>query len=473
MSGITLVRLNANLAPSDVAVDGYLVHWHPFVIFLLGFVLACAIILLIYGFFRVRRHDEEHQLLDDLRSIYETERKRSEAILQNIDIGLIAYSPEGKLALSNEAASDLMNMEPPERLSDLLDQWPSLADVRAALVLGSKEAHTMIDTPGRRVLMRFREAAPNGERLATIVVLRDVTREEREMRQRREFVANVSHELKTPITTIRSYTESLIDWGLAEKERDAVRGDLVRINDDAMRMERLVSDLLLLSSLDSEGKRLSMEEIDMKLMVRQILERFRMQATREKIDLSSDVMTARVQPVFADYQSLERILSNLVSNALKYTESYGTIRIILYEDGEDVCVDVRDSGRGIPAAQVPFIFDRFYRVDATGSRKHGGTGLGLSIAKELVTLHHGKLDVKSVLGEGSTFTMKLPTARSVYRTIWDRMRSPARVVTDPMMQAAEEELTKLAHDYGYEIKDLNDLGHDEIKVILSQYDVES
>lgn len=464
-----MANLEATIEQGESAVRGYLVGIHPLIILLLGVVIGLALLGLISWIITERRKRDQSQYLTRMTSVFMTERLRSEAILQNLDLGVLAFTPDGQLNLANDASTRLLGRRSPDKLSDLLDQWPQLADVRAALVLGSEEAEATIDSLGGRVNMQFRIAKPEGSRLATIVVLRDVTMEEREEHQRKEFVANVSHELKTPITTIMSFTESLLEWGLSEKEIDRVRDDLQRINDDAHRMNKLVSDLLLLSSLDSQGKRMVMEDVDLNLLSKQIVERLSQSAVDEGISLTFKPTGKRMPPIFAEYSSIERILSNLLTNAIKYVGKDGHVTLETDTVLDEVRIVVSDDGVGIDRNHLPYIFDRFYRVDSTGSRRHGGTGLGLSIALELVSLHHGTLEVDSTVGRGTTFTIVLPTAERVYNEVWQQVAEYHRPLTDLLMREAGDELVKQAADYGYYVDDLRDLSKEELVQVLAPY----
>lgn len=464
-----MANLEATIEQGESAVRGYLVSIHPLIIFLLGVIVALGVLGLIVWLMSERRSRDQSQYLTRMTSVFMTERLRSEAILQNLDLGVLAYSPDGQLNLANDAAASLLGQTAPDRISELLNTWPALADVRAALILGAEEAETVIDSKGGRVHMSFRVAKPDGSRLATIVVLRDVTLEEREDRQRKEFVANVSHELKTPITTIMSFTESLLDWGLAEKEKEAIRDDLQRINEDAHRMDKLVADLLLLSSLDSQGKQMVMQEADLNLLSRQLIERLMPAAEESGITLVFKPTKKKMPPVFAEYNSIERVLSNLLTNAIKYSGKGGHVTLETDTVLDEIRVRVSDTGSGIDKSHLPYIFDRFYRVDSTGSRKHGGTGLGLAIARELVTLHHGRLEVDSELGRGTTFTMVLPSAARVYNEVWQQVVENPRALADVLLQAAGDELVKQAADVGYHIDDLRDLSKDELARVLEPY----
>ena len=272
----------------------------------------------------------------------------------------------------------------PEKLTGFLNAYGQDNGLQAAMLLGTTNATGKLVQQDRILRVRCKESRfdEGRSRAGTIVVLQDITDSEREEKQRKDFVANVSHELKTPLTTIKTYSESLLDWGLAEKPAEAIRKDIWRIHDDSLRMERLVEDLLLLSSIDSRGIRTRMEPLDFSKLIRQSVERLQHQALEKQIVMTCYTV-ARTPDVYCDRTAIERVMNNLISNAIKYTERSGEVKIYIGYLVDDVYVKVSDTGFGIEREHLSQIFNRFYRVDMTGSRMYGGTGLGLSIAKEL------------------------------------------------------------------------------------------
>ncbi len=208
---------------------------------------------------------------------------------------------------------------------------------------------------------------------------------------------------------MKSYSETLLDWGIDEKERDEIKTDVARIYDDSIRMERLITDLLLLSSIDSSGVGIQATLFDLTDCARQISDRLAAQARDKDISLGIYSMT-RGPVVFADKSSIERILTNLLVNAIRYSRQGGRVEVYIGTVVDDVYVKVKDNGIGIIDNELANIFERFYRVDKTGSRQFGGTGLGLSIAQELAKMHHGRIEVESEHNLGSQFTLFLPSA---------------------------------------------------------------
>ncbi len=282
-----------------------------------------------------------------------------------------------------------------------------------------------------------------------VIMIQDVTESTRLEEERRAFVANVSHELKTPLTTIKSYTETLLDWGLKEKDKQSVQKDLARIYDDSLRMESLIADLLLLSSIDSKAHYMKAKVQDMGSLCRQVTERLRPSAEDKNLQFECMVLPASAL-VFGDANSVERIITNLLINAIKYTPKRGRIQISVGNIAEDIYIKVKDSGSGIPAQDLPNLFDRFYRVDKTGSRQYGGTGLGLSIAHELTELHHGRLEVESQPGRGSAFTLFLPRADRYLVQTFLRLVNKDEV-DDILGKAAAQTLTRILSESDWEV----------------------
>ena len=218
---------------------------------------------------------------------------------------------------------------------------------------------------------------------------------------RKEFVANVSHELKTPITTIKSYTETLLDSDLDKKSQ---RNFLKIIDRENSRMSRIVTDLLYLSNIDYNKDNLTLSSIDTCEFIAEAIESQSILIVQKnhKIELNIDM---DIKDIYADRSGADQILTNIISNACKYTPENGKIIIDATNKGDLVEIKVTDNGIGIPKEDLPRITERFYRVEKGRSRQMGGTGLGLSIANEMIKSFGGSLKVDSVFGEGTTITL--------------------------------------------------------------------
>lgn len=236
-----------------------------------------------------------------------------------------------------------------------------------------------------------------------IIVFQDMTNEHKLENMRKEFVANVSHELKTPITTIKSYTETLMMDGI---EKDTQLKFLSIIDDECDRMTRLVRDLLQLSNLDYKKTKWNKDFIDMNRLLSDVKLKLEPVYREKKQNLILEM--DKVSEVYGDMDGIEQVVLNIVSNAIKYTENNGLIHVKLYEEDNFVSVRVEDNGIGIPDEDKDRIFERFYRVEKGRNRNLGGTGLGLAIAKQIVDSHDGILTLDSKFGMGTTIEIKLP-----------------------------------------------------------------
>ncbi|HEX4588852.1 MAG TPA: ATP-binding protein, partial [Gemmataceae bacterium] len=245
----------------------------------------------------------------------------------------------------------------------------------------------------------------SGPEAGAVLVLHDTSDLRRLERLRQEFVANVSHELKTPLAVIKACVETLIDG--AATDPDACDGFLAQINDQADRLHNLVLDLLRLARIESDTAPLDLHSVALADAVGDCLARHQARAEAMRLQLETDGPPVAVH---ADDEALDTVLENLVDNALKYTPAGGRVSIGWTADESTVRIEVEDTGVGIPERDLPRLFERFYRVDRARSRELGGTGLGLSIVKHLVQAMGGEVGVQSTVGRGSVFRIRLPLA---------------------------------------------------------------
>jgi signal transduction histidine kinase len=231
------------------------------------------------------------------------------------------------------------------------------------------------------------------------------TRLQSSQRSQREFVANVSHELKTPLTSVQGFAQALLDGTASTPEAQKQAAQV--IFNEAGRMHRMVLDLLDLARLDSDTLNLQSAPVDMAALLNSIAEKFAPQARVSNIDIHVEASTLPV--ITGDGDRLAQVFTNLVDNALKFTPTGGSVTLQAAQAGSGVQVEVEDTGVGISPEALPYIFTRFYQADPSrpGGQKHGA-GLGLAIVKEILRAHGGKINVRSELGKGSTFTISLP-----------------------------------------------------------------
>ncbi|MDO5737822.1 MAG: HAMP domain-containing sensor histidine kinase [Eubacteriales bacterium] len=403
----------------------------------LGFIVAW---LLVKGEYDAERRSLERRLK---RAVAEAKFKDSSAerLLATLELGVLSYHQDGQLISANRAARILMP-RPPQTFRDFLEIYGDDPAFRSSIWLNSPLAVSIYrkDNISLRLQVQTPEMAAGH-----IVIVQDYSGQDKEERMRKDFVANVSHELKTPLTTIKTYSESLLEWGIDEKSKEALKKDMQRIFDDSERMEKLISDLLLLSSLDGRGLHLNIEQGDLSWVIKQTCERLQYQAEERGCKLSCQVMN-RIPPIYLDRSSIERIATNLISNALKYSRPGKSVDVFIGAVRDGVYFKVKDEGYGIGLEDQEHLFDRFFRVDQTGSRRHGGTGLGLAIVKELVELHQGRIDVNSVLGKGSEFTVILPSSQKLLCDTLEALLEQKSL--DSIGESAAADLSELARKLG-------------------------
>jgi two-component system phosphate regulon sensor histidine kinase PhoR len=237
-----------------------------------------------------------------------------------------------------------------------------------------------------------------------LVVIHDITEIRRLETVRQDFVANVSHELKTPLTSIKGFVETLLEGALDDKENN--RNFLKIIQDHAGRLNKLIDDLLSLSHLESKEIMLEKKSFNLRQQLDEVISAFKSQLRKMNIEIKNE-LSASIS-ISADKDRIEQVFTNLIDNAIKFNKEKGFIRIYSQEINGKIKVIVEDSGIGIPERDIPRIFERFYRVDKARSRELGGTGLGLSIVKHIVELHNGSVGVESTEGFGSKFWFILP-----------------------------------------------------------------
>ncbi|MGA2774451.1 MAG: ATP-binding protein [Candidatus Omnitrophota bacterium] len=244
----------------------------------------------------------------------------------------------------------------------------------------------------------------NGSVGGCLVVIHDITGIRRLETMRRDFVANVSHELKTPLTSIKGFVETLLEGALEDKENN--RNFLKIIQEHANRLDNLVNDLLSLSHLESKGIAIVKNEFNLSNQVKEVVAGFKSQLKSKGIEIINHLPKELI--INGDKDRVEQVLVNLIDNAIKFNKDKGSIKIYNQDCSGNIKVIIEDCGLGIPQKDIPRIFERFYRVDKARSRELGGTGLGLSIVKHIVELHGGTVGVESTEGLGSKFWFILP-----------------------------------------------------------------
>ena len=323
------------------------------------------------------------------------------ALVEALNEGVLAVDPARRIVRVNESGRRLLGLR--GQVPIPIDQLPRERALREALdaaMLGEAPPPTEIRVEDRTLALTARPLARGG----AVIALFDLTPIRRLEMIRRDFVANVSHELKTPLTVIGGFAETLIDDDLPWEQR---RRFAETIHSHAQRMQRIVDDLLDISRIESGGWRPNPSPVDVTAAARDAVSALQDVAAAKSIRVDI-VPDESARTVFADPTAMRQILSNLVENAMRYTPEGGAVTVFTEPDPEGVRVGVRDTGIGIAPEHLPRIFERFYRVDPARARGAGGTGLGLAIVRHLVEAHGGRARADSAIGRGTTVVVFFP-----------------------------------------------------------------
>jgi two-component system phosphate regulon sensor histidine kinase PhoR len=357
-----------------------------------------------------------NDMTDRLAATFEQldrDREQLRAILSGMVEGVVAIDPRQRVLFANDRAGQLLDFTPAvavgRKLWDVTRQRAVRELVERALATDAPQRQELDWKGGaEKFIAVYVSRLPGPDSPGAVMVLHDTTDLRRLERMRADFVANVSHELKTPLANIKSSVEVLMDGAV---EDAAIRGNfLSEIAEQADRQQTLIEDLLSLARIESTETGLAVEAVNVEEAVHACLDRHRTraEAKRQRLD---GVALAGVSPalaVWVDEEGLAQILDNLVDNAIKYTPPGGRITVRWKAVEEAVILEVEDTGLGIPERDQPRVFERFYRVDKARSRLMGGTGLGLAIVKHLAQAMHGTVEVTSQVDVGSTFRVTLP-----------------------------------------------------------------
>ncbi len=338
------------------------------------------------------------------------QKKQIETILLHMTDGIIAFDINGDIIHINPAAKNLLGLNDKDNTFEKVFNKLNI-DINMEKIIylenwTSSEQRKNIGEKYINILFapfQDEKDLPGG----IVVVIQDITEHVKLDNMRKEFVADVSHELKTPITSIMGYADTLLE---GEYDKETQSKFLNVIATEARRMAKLVTDLLTLSKYDSKKARTEETEFDLGELVKQCQEKLRFEIEKKEHQVECFV-TASVPPVKADRYGIERVVLNILSNAIKYTPEKGTIKVYVGFVYNDAYIKVIDNGIGIPEEDLNRIFERFYRVDKARTREMGGTGLGLSIAKEILSQNRGSIDIKSEVGKGTEVVIRLPAVK--------------------------------------------------------------
>ena len=366
------------------------------------------------------KYTEIDKLIDRYISILElikrnnldlnSQQSKTEIILEQMTDGVIAFSITKEIVHMNLSAKELLSIDERYNTFELIMQKLGIeADFSQIMYLPKQKSETCRLTTEDTILnIAFRPFFNSQDiPVGVIMVIRDITEREKLDNMRKEFVANVSHELKTPLTSIKGYSETMMMTEDLPKETQ--NEFLSVIYKEATRMDKLVHDLLQLSKFDYGKASIKKDNFNLSELAKNVILKMKFAASQKEHTLTTHFSSGI--KVYADKASIEQVLVNIISNSIKYTPDGGIIDLSIEEKEDSIEIREKDNGMGIPEKDLKRIFERFYRVDKARSRQMGGTGLGLSIVKEIIASNNGKIDIKSEVDKGTEIIINLPKAK--------------------------------------------------------------
>lgn len=352
------------------------------------------------------------QNLQEMSKVQEIQQDRLSALIENMGAGLLLIDSRGFINLINKGYVEIFQVDAKAFLDKLyyevIDQeeishviaevFRTEQKVRKHLLLPWGIERRYFDVYGIPII------GTNNAWKGVLLVFHDITEIKKLEQMRKDFVANVSHELKTPVTSIKGFSETLIDGAM--HNQDTLEAFLSIINKESNRMQSLIQDLLDFSKIEQQEFKLNIQDFDLYELIKEVITMLNKKAKSKDIGLELEFNREELY-IEGDHDRLKQVLINIISNAILYTPPQGSVKVSLFEYERTVKIHVKDTGVGIEKEEIPRIFERFYRVDRARSRDSGGTGLGLAIVKHLVEAHHGNITVKSTLGKGSEFIIEL------------------------------------------------------------------
>ncbi|WP_270179551.1 two-component system histidine kinase PnpS [Alkalihalobacillus sp. CinArs1] len=349
--------------------------------------------------------------MENMTNSYEIQQNRLMTLIENMNSGLILIDVKGNINLVNRFYKDTFGINTSDYIDELYYEaipYTKIVQLVEETLLVEGTVRKQLELP---VGLEYRHFDVSGAPILSqddqmkgvVLVFHDITDLKKLEQMRKDFVANVSHELKTPVTSLKGFAETLLDGAMENKEFRT--RFLTIIHDESERLQTLIQDLLDLSKMEQAHFALNWQDANLKEIVDDCV-----LMTKNKADKKAIEVTTAYEgetKIKGDVHRLKQVFLNLISNSITYTPENGRIMINVKEQTDSVEFTISDTGIGIKKEELPRIFERFYRVDKARSRNLGGTGLGLAIVKHLVEAHNGKISVESELGEGSTFTITL------------------------------------------------------------------
>lgn len=351
--------------------------------------------------------------LQEITAVRVMEQERLKTLIENMGSALIMIDKQGAVSLVNKPFLDEFELTTENTLGKFYKeiQVPyELEDFIENVFMTETHSRAQIEFMSGLKLKNLNVygAPVIGEHqrwLGIVIVFHDITELKRLEQIRKDFVANVSHELRTPVTSIKGFSETLLDG--AYKDTDTLLSFLEIVHTESNRLEMLINDLLDLSNVEQSGFEVKAQPTDMKAVIKRAVEMIQPKINEKSIGLKLEIKPVTV---YGDSNRLIQVIMNLLINAVTYSGNNTEITIRLFVKENQAVIQVEDQGIGIESSEIGRLFERFYRVDRARSRNSGGTGLGLSIVKHLIEAHHGKVEVESTVGVGTTFTIYLPLA---------------------------------------------------------------
>ncbi len=417
----------------------------------------------------------------------------SNSVLNIVQMGVVVFTERGQLLYHNKTCLKKLRVEElpsvftefvstfipdPQVILDLRLYEDALPSERKAPENDEdpqenekiESVTTRVEIRNRIIQFHFSKPFfPQSDVRGWIVVIEDVTKMARQEQQRRLFVSTVSHELKTPLATITGYSESLIDWGIREMDREKLFSYLLKIKEESDRLDAIIKNLTFLSQIENNKVRVNMMQFRVEQVVENVVRRMRAEGANKNITIGFECLTNNMPHYFGSDTMLEQMVVNLINNAIKYSDVNTQIWVFIQAHETTITIKVQDQGPGIPKPAAEKVFQAFFRVDETGSRKAGGSGLGLAIVKMLSEVLEGEVSLVTRTAEddaassmrsevGSDFYITLPTAETTFRETLIGLREgvPREEVLYRKAQAYIEKFNEDEYDLGYDFTKITD-----------------
>ena len=349
------------------------------------------------------RIDKQNRQIDEQMEQLHQRKKEFEAVTKNINEGLILINMNQEILSVNEAALDLFDLDKkPKKITDFTDDSKFAGLISD--VMHNYGAEVILKTSDITLRADASPIRSHGVQTGASILVQDVTENYAAEEVRRQFTANVSHELKTPLQSIMGYSELMENHLVDPKDCDSFAR---KIHTESCRMLQLIDDIIRLSQLD-EGNVVDVNILNLKDLVNEAAEAVSAEAREHQVELKFDIESVWIN---ANSRLIYEIIYNLMDNAIRYNLAGGYVKVKTRRKHDEAVLEVSDNGIGIPRESLPHVFERFYRVDKSHSRATGGTGLGLSIVKHAVQLSHGRITVQSKISQGTAFTARFPAVQ--------------------------------------------------------------